>query len=100
MSEQESTSNIHYVKTHIEYYQLCMKGVKNFELRKNDRNYKAGDIFISQEYDPATEQFTGRRIMCEIDYVLQGYPGLEQGYCIIQLGRMIFDWPANSINIK
>lgn len=82
---------IHYVKTNSEFYQLCVKGVKTFELRKNDRDYKAGDIFVSQEYNPETQKFTGRNTRSKIDYVLEGFAGLEPGYCIIQLGEVIFD---------
>ena len=36
----------HILKIWPEYFILIASGEKNFELRKNDRNYKAGDTLI------------------------------------------------------
>ena len=39
----------HYVKILPEYYIAVEKGIKTFEIRFNDRNYKVGDILHLQE---------------------------------------------------
>lgn len=34
-------------------------GVKRFEVRKNDRDFKVGDILVLQEYDPEADTYIG-----------------------------------------
>ena len=42
----------HYLKCWPVYFGLVLSGAKQFELRKNDRNYQVGDVLILCEYDP------------------------------------------------
>jgi len=72
----------HDIKIHEEYLFDVATGRKNFEVRKNDRNYKAGDTVIMREYNPTKEAYTGRAIDLKITYVLENYPALEPGYCV------------------
>lgn len=64
------------------YYDDVMTGRKNFELRINDRDYKAGDVFILREFKDG--KYTGRRYVNVIEYILKDCPqyGLKEGYCI------------------
>jgi hypothetical protein len=80
----------HAVKTWLNYYALQEKGEKLFEIRKDDRPYKVGDYFLSQEYDSAKNEYTGRERKYIISYVLRDAEmfGLKTGYCIIQLIKM------------
>ena len=75
----------HHLKTETEYYQQVEKGNKNFELRKNDRNFQVGDMLYLEEVVNGT--FTGRVLPPkEVKYILSGGKyGLEEGYCIMQL---------------
>ncbi len=77
----------HALKTWIQFYELQEKGVKLFELRKDDRPYAIGDKFLSQEYDSKENKYTGRESTFRILYVLRDadFFGLKQGYCILQL---------------
>ena len=77
----------HNLKTWPVYFQLQKSGIKTFELRKFDRDYKVGDKFISMEFDPLTNKFTGNEIEFMIVYILKDANifGLQDGYCIIQL---------------
>lgn len=50
------TRRIHPLKTWPNFFELIESGVKTFELRKNDRNYRAGDILFLQEWDPSGEE--------------------------------------------
>lgn len=54
---------------------------KNFELRKNDRNYKVGDILNMMEFKDGRN--TGRTVKRKVIYMLEGFTGLEDGYCIL-----------------
>lgn len=73
---------IHVIKILPAYFNAVKCGAKRFELRKNDRNYKSGDVVIMREWDGAS--YTGNEIEVEITYVLKDCPeyGLEKGYCI------------------
>lgn len=77
----------HCLKTWKEFYELQQKGEKPWELRKNDRNYKPGDTFISQEWDKVNECYTGRETAYTIMFMLSGAKdfGLMDGYCILTL---------------
>lgn len=57
-------------------------GVKRFELRKDDRNYQAGDTVTLREWDG--QEYTGNEITVGIKYVLRDCTeyGLMDGYCI------------------
>jgi len=74
----------HALKTETEYYQAIEKGLKTFELRKNDRDFRVGDLITLKETVNGT--YTGREIFAkEIKYILQGGKfGLEEGYVIMQ----------------
>lgn len=77
----------HALKTWKEYFESQEKGDKLFELRKDDRPYKVGDYFLSQEFDQHKNEYTGRETKYLITYVLRDadFFGLKKGYCILQL---------------
>ena len=72
---------IHEIKLGTTFYHDVAAGRKKFELRKNDRGYKVGDILKLLEYKDGVE--TGRYIMAEITYMLEEFTGLQEGYCIL-----------------
>lgn len=72
---------IHDIKLAALYYDDVIRGKKTFELRKNDRKYKVGDLLCMNEYSEG--KTTGRTIQAEIIYMLEDYSGLEEGYCIL-----------------
>ena len=77
---------IHELKTLPEYYGAALSGAKPFELRKNDRGYRVGDVVRLKEYDG--EEYTGRELVRRITYLLEGpVYGLEAGWCILGLGH-------------
>lgn len=41
---------IHHLKIGLTYFKAVREGRKTFEIRKNDRDYKVGDILVLQEY--------------------------------------------------
>lgn len=85
-SEREGgSSQIHQLKIGASFFEDVYTGEKSFELRKNDRDYKVGDILELMEY--ADGQYTGRSIKVCITYILEDHTGLEDGYCIMAVTR-------------
>ena len=74
----------HYLKTDTECYQAIERGEKNFELRKNDRDFKKYDMLYLEEAVNGVK--TGRKLdPFEIRYVLKDCVnyGLCDGFCIL-----------------
>nr|WP_321026847.1 ASCH/PUA domain-containing protein [Clostridium neonatale] len=75
---------VHELKILPEYFWQVWHGNKTFELRKNDRNYNAGDKVILKEFKDG--RFTGCQLEKTITYVLKGGQyGLESGYVILAI---------------
>lgn len=83
-SQQEK--KVHDVKLGTTFFDDVKTGRKTFELRKNDRGYKEGDIIVMHEYKDGTT--TGRTIEKKIVYMQEDFTGLEDGYCILGLGEV------------
>ena len=49
---------LHELKTYPKYFQETIEGNKLFEIRKNDRNFKVGDVLLLKEWDNI--KYTGR----------------------------------------
>lgn len=78
------TPMIHELKVLPEYFNQVASHNKNFELRKDDRDYRVGDWILLKEFDNGS--YTGREVGCfAITYILRDCPqyGLMDGYCIL-----------------
>lgn len=76
-------SDTHELKILPQYFQAVWNGSKNFELRKNDRDYKVGDCLVLREYRDGT--YTGSFLKVVITYILKDCAeyGLNKDYCIL-----------------
>lgn len=82
---------IHELKIKEEYYQDLIRGRKSFELRKNDRDYKVGDLIHFVGINGEEYNYNVYIIV----YVLKDVPeyGLDKDYCILGIRNLI-----NNIN--
>ena len=71
----------HQIKLGAEFFDDAAAGRKSFELRKNDRNYKEGDMLEMEEIKDGKK--TGRKCSKRIVYMMENFEGLENGYCIL-----------------
>ena len=74
---------IHQLRLAANDFDDVAAGVKTFELRKNDRNYRKGDLLELMEFTEGRN--TGRLIRAEVTYILEDYTGLEDDYCIMAI---------------
>ncbi len=81
----------HELKCWPEFYEDIASNVKTFEIRKDDRDFRVGDIMRLREWDPKTKQYSGRVTDRHIVYKLGRRPGagcaadlgLKEGYAIL-----------------
>lgn len=79
---------IHKLKTVQPFFNEVKEGIKKFEFRKNDRDFKKGDLLILEEYDPEDSEeenkgYSGKVFAVRVDYILENYTGIEKGYCVM-----------------
>lgn len=90
---------IHRLKIQPKYYEVVASGVKTFEVRKNDRDYKLLDTLYLREWEATTriveaedgnlvrvasDEYTGREVHRTVTYILQGGQwGIEEGYVVL-----------------
>lgn len=79
----------HKLKILSEYFQMQLESKKNFEIRKNDRNYHVGDLLILKEYDPRTRRLSGRYMIVEITYITNYMQ--KDGYVVLGT-KPNYDW--------
>lgn len=75
---------IHFLKILPEYFKLVVEGKKKFELRRNDRDFKVGDMIILCEFDG--KESTGNSLPFVITYILKGGQyGLDEDYVVLSI---------------
>ena len=82
----------HRLKTVQPYFMDVQNGLKLFEIRKNDRDFRPGDVLVLEEFNDTgnafTSGYTGMVVRKRISYILKDCPehyGLKSGYCILGL---------------
>ena len=89
---------IHTLKTWTKEFNDVLNEHKKFEWRKNDRDYKPGDILIMKEFVPEfteTDEFIGggeyteKIIIVKVTYILYGGSfNIPKDYCIMGIELM------------
>ena len=86
------STKTHELKTDPEPFMDVWKCIKTFELRKNDRDFQIGDTLILRQTEHSAAdmkskglplQYTGRKFVCTIAYILRDGYGLQDGYVIL-----------------
>ena len=80
-----SNMKTHELKIKREYFLPVFFRNKNFEFRKNDRDFRVRDRILFREFENG--EYTGSGCSRTITYVLKDCPeyGLQDGYCILGL---------------
>lgn len=81
----QKVARIHELKCWPDFFRPIVSGEKSFELRYDDRGFRAGDILRLREWLPRQKRYTGREAWRLVTYVLAGRPWLEKGYIALGL---------------
>jgi hypothetical protein len=92
----------HQLKTWPEYFDAILEGRKQFEYRRNDRNFQVGDFLCLREWKPEgfaddfgeriQGNYTGREIIRRVTYLLL----TRDGYAVMSLERENAAGPSQS----
>lgn len=90
---------IHALKTLPKYFEEVRLGSKRFELRRNDRDFRVGDYLALNEYDRATQTYTGRTELVKVTYMLNPNDVMtcQGGFAVLSILKVAdFDSSANT----
>lgn len=88
---------IHELKTWPSFFNVVKTGLKNFEVRKDDRPFSIGDELLLREFVPKDyyedqtqdEYYTGNICHRKIIYILYGDQfGIEKGFVVLGLTQV------------
>lgn len=75
---------MHELKTEPKYFQAVRDGKKLFEIRRNDRNFKVGELLILQEYS-RFQGYTGEQTVMVVTYIMSDERYLPPGYVAMSI---------------
>jgi hypothetical protein len=87
---KDRTPVVHDLKIWPEFFEPVVDGRKTFELRRDDRGYRVGEVLRLREFhiEGGKGKYTGREVERVITYVSQqGAPFLQPGYVALGLGE-------------
>ncbi len=84
---------VHDLKCWPKFFTAILEGRKRHDLRRaDDRNFSVGDLVRLREFDPETEQYTGREQVVKITYITSAdqpcalsSSALHDDYCILSI---------------
>lgn len=95
----------HRLKSWPEFFEAVVAGFKNFEVRINDRDFKAGDWLVLEEWNPEEEKYTGRMVTVGVTYVLHAGDGiirrgLEPDYVVMGIADPSVTIKTLSVDVR
>jgi hypothetical protein len=81
----------HELKTIQPYFGDINKGLKTFEVRKNDRNFQLDDTLWLREYD-SEFGYSGSDVRAKVTYILADKQFVKDGYVILGIDVFSRGW--------
>lgn len=76
----------HELKTWPEFFSALVDMRKQFEVRRDDREFHVGDTLLLREYNPVTETYTGKELARHVTYILRDPAlGVRPGFVVMSL---------------
>jgi hypothetical protein len=88
----------HVLKCHPYAFQAMFDGRKRFEFRYDrDRKFLEHDVLHLFEWDPDTDEYSGRELNVFVTYLLRGpYYGIPEGFAVLSVSKAL---PVSSHSI-
>jgi len=81
-----TTGRVHCLKCWPVPFDAMVAGAKPYEIRKDDRDYRVGDILIPRLWNPTSQTYDGRHIARLVTYKTSGGEwGLPPDLCVLGL---------------
>lgn len=74
---------IHELKIYPDFFQAVISGEKTFEIRKNDRQFKVGDMLALNEYD--WNSYTGNSCLVYVDFIMNHPEYVKEGMVVMSI---------------
>lgn len=72
------------------YFNAIIRDLKLFEIRKNDRDFKVGDILRLMEYHPELQQYTGENLFAMVTYIVDSPEWVKEGFVVMGIEKLGF----------
>ena len=81
---------VHELKTIPPHFGEMKEGFKRWELRRDDRGFRVGDLLHLLEWDAVRSQHTGRHLLVRVERIRSELPGagLAEGFVIMDIQRV------------
>ncbi|WP_394178452.1 DUF3850 domain-containing protein [Marinomonas posidonica] len=80
----------HQLKIHQDFWNDLVEGKKTAEIRRNDRDYKVGDILLIKAFPVDAEGYqheTDSEVRIITHITEGGQYGIEKGYCLLSMAK-------------
>ena len=82
-----SSLRVHRLKCWPECFRATRLGLKPFDVRRHDREFRVADVVELREWDPVIGAPTGETLHRVITYILPGGSwGVNADFCVLGLG--------------
>jgi len=76
----------HDIKVWHDEFVKIQEGSKRHEFRKNDRDYKTGQILLLRDFHPVGDKYLGGEIVARIEAISYGPEwGIPDGFCVFTI---------------
>ena len=82
---------LHYLKLQAEYFDAVKNGIKTFEIRRNDRDFRLGDTLDLMCFNGEKLVFSRPNLIVYVTYILthEQFPdGVPEGYVVMGIRRV------------
>ena len=80
---------IHALKIEPKYFVDIICGNKNFEVRKNDRDFRVDDYLAFNELSATREEYTGRSTLVKVTSIVDDERFCKEGFVIMGFEKCI-----------
>lgn len=86
LPELPNPRKVHKLKIWPTYAAAMVHGDKPWEVRKDDRDFRVGDLCMLYVWDPIAQAYGSMRIHAMITYILPGGQfGIQEGYVVMTM---------------